>query len=58
MKNARTACLFFEYWPTFDIQIDITLSVFWEKLQNYTSWKANRSLSKQANIHYEITEKN
>ena len=63
MKNAIAAYLFFEYWPTFDIQIDITLSIFWEKLQSYTSWKANRSLSKQANIHinrathYEITEK-
>ena len=25
-----------EFWPTFDIQIDITLSMFWEKLQNCT----------------------
>ena len=25
-----------EFWPTFDIQIDITLAIFWEKLQNYT----------------------
>ena len=26
-----------EFWPTFDIQISITLAVFWENLQNYTS---------------------
>ena len=25
-----------EFWPTFDIQVDITLAVFWEKLQNHT----------------------
>ena len=25
-----------EYCPTFDIQIDITLAISWEKLQNYT----------------------
>ena len=25
-----------ELWPTFDIQINITLAIFWEKLQNYT----------------------
>ena len=25
-----------EFWPTFDIQIDITLAIFWEKLQNQT----------------------
>ena len=24
-----------EFWPTFDIQIDITLVIFWEKLQNH-----------------------
>ena len=26
-----------EFWPTFDIQISITLAIFWEYLQNYTS---------------------
>ena len=25
-----------EFCPTFDIQIDITLAIFWEKLQNHT----------------------
>ena len=25
-----------ESWATFDIQIDITLGIFWEKLRNYT----------------------
>ena len=25
-----------EFWPTFYIQISITLAIFWEKLQNYT----------------------
>ena len=25
-----------EFWPTFDIQVDIALAVFWEKLQNHT----------------------
>ena len=25
-----------EYCPTFNIQIDITLTISWEKLQNYT----------------------
>ena len=50
-----------EFWPTFDIQISKTSTIFWEKLQNYTFWKAHRSLSKHANIqtnrdtHYEIT---
>ena len=24
------------FCPTFDIQIDITLAIFWEKLQNHT----------------------
>ena len=23
-----------EFWPTFDVQIDITLAIIWEKLQN------------------------
>ena len=50
-----------EFWPTFDIQISITLAIFWEKLHKNTFWKAHRSLSKHANIHinrdthYEIT---
>ena len=25
-----------EFWPTFDIQISITLAIFWKKLQNCT----------------------
>ena len=25
-----------EFWPTFDIQMNITLATFWEKLENYT----------------------
>ena len=25
-----------EFWPAFDIQVDITLAVFQEKLQNHT----------------------
>ena len=25
-----------ELWANFNIQIDITLSIFWEKLENYT----------------------
>ena len=33
-----------EFWPTFDIQIGITLAIFREKLQNYTFEKANKSL--------------
>ena len=41
----------FEFWPTFDIQISITLAIFWKKLQNYTFQKAQRSLSKLASIH-------
>ena len=50
-----------EFCPTFDIQIDITLAIFREKLQNHTFQKAHRSLSKHVNIHinraahYEIT---
>ena len=50
-----------EFCSTFDIQIGITLAIFWEKLQNYTFQKTHRSLSKHANIHinrafhYEIT---
>ena len=50
-----------EFYSTFDIQIDIILVIFREKLQNHTFQKAHRSLSKCANIHinrathYEIT---
>ena len=50
-----------EFWPTFDIQIDTNLAIFWDKLQNHTFQKTQRSLSKHANIHnnratrYEIT---
>ena len=49
-----------EFCPTFDIQIDITLAIFWKKLQNRTFQKDHRSLSKHVNIyinratHYEI----
>ena len=25
-----------QFWPTFDIQINVTLAIFWEKLQNHT----------------------
>ena len=25
-----------EFYPTFDIQIDIILAIFWQKLQNHT----------------------
>ena len=25
-----------KFWPIFDIQIDITLAIFWNKLQNHT----------------------
>ena len=25
-----------EFWPTFDIQVDITLAIFRKKLQNHT----------------------
>ena len=50
-----------EFCSTFDIQIDITLAIFREKLQDHTFQKIHRSLSKHANIHinkathYEIT---
>ena len=50
-----------EFWPTFDIQIEITLAIFWDKSQNHTFQKAQRTLSKCAEIfinkiiHYEIT---
>ena len=40
-----------EFWSTFDIQIDITLAIVWEKLQNYFFHKPHRSLSNHANIH-------
>ena len=39
MENAKTARLFLkalELWASFDIQIDITLALFWEKLQSCT----------------------
>ena len=38
-KTLKKTCLVlraFEFWPTFDIQIGITLAIFREKLQNYT----------------------
>ena len=40
-----------EFCATFDIQIAINFSIFWEKLQSCTFQKAHRSLSKHANIH-------
>ena len=39
MKNTKTIRLFLKTVKcccTFDIQIDITLATFWEKLQNHT----------------------
>ena len=50
-----------EFGPIFDIQIDITLAIFREKLQNHTLQKSHRSLSRHTNIyinratHYVIT---
>ena len=38
MDNTKATCLFLravESWSTFDIQISVTLAMFWEKLQNY-----------------------
>ena len=40
-----------KFWPTSNIQINITLARFWEKFQNDTFQKAHRSLSKHAMIH-------
>ena len=40
-----------EFWPTFDIQIDMTFTIFWDKLQNHTFWKAHNSVSKHVKIH-------
>ena len=59
------ACLFLwavKFWATFDIEIDKTLAIFWEKLRNHTFQKVHRSLLKYPNIHinrathYEITD--
>ena len=39
MKDPKMTRLFLravEYWASFDIQIDISLAIFWEKLRNYT----------------------
>ena len=50
-----------EFWPIFGIQVDTTLTIFREKLQNHSFKKAHRSFSKYVNIyinraaHYEIT---
>ena len=50
-----------EFCPTFDIEIDITLVIFLERLQNHIFQKAHISISKHANIyinratHCEIT---
>ena len=40
-----------EFWPTFDIQISITLAIFLENLQNYTFYKSHRGLSKHVKVH-------
>ena len=40
-----------EFRPTFDIQIDITLAIFWKTQQNVAFYKAHRSLSKHGNIY-------
>ena len=40
-----------EFWSTFDIKISIILPIFYKKLQGYTFQKAQRRLSKLANIH-------
>ena len=40
-----------EFCSTFVIQIDITLTIFRENLQNHSFPKAHRSLSKHVNIH-------
>ena len=39
MENTKEPVYFLkavEFWPTFDIQVDTTLAMFWEKLQNHT----------------------
>ena len=49
IENTKTTCLLLktvEFCSTFDIQIDITLAIFREKLQDHTN-----ILSKHANIH-------
>ena len=53
MENTKTTHYFIKavkFRPTFDIQVDITLAVFREKLQNHIFEKAHRSFSKDANI--------
>ena len=40
-----------EFCSTFDIQIEIALAIFWEKLQNHAFQKTQRNLSKHASIH-------
>ena len=64
MENTRKTCLFLravEVWPTFDIQINITLAVFWEKLQNYTFRKPTEvsqntpTFIPMGDSHYEVT---
>ena len=32
-----------EFWSTFNIQISITLVIFWEKLQNYIFFIVTRN---------------
>ena len=39
MENTKATCLFLrgvEFCPSFDIQVSITLAIFWEKSHNYT----------------------
>ena len=59
-KKASLSLMAVKFWPTFNIQISITLARFWEKFQNDTFQEAHRSLSKHAithinrGSHYEI----
>ena len=41
-----------EFCPTFDIQIDITLAIFREKLQNYNFYKAQHSCQQGPPLRY------
>ena len=40
-----------EFWPTFDIQIDMTLAISWQKLHNYTFSIAHSSLLRHTSIY-------
>ena len=45
LKQAVYVLRAVEFWPTFDIQIDITLAIFREKHQNYTFQKAHNLIT-------------